>query len=181
MTYCAYVWSPDYSYSYKHWQNWYEPKCFFYISVSLRSHQLSLLQPPHEPGNHGSQLAPVIDFFETCNQNPGKWQQWIKANEILNIHIQALVVDRPSPYLLFIFWFDKSETRTKELWLWDELACLIVDLQLNLVEMNFLEMVTTFPEKNEIHVKDLNSRPNWTETYIHCLTWIFFYTDVWKQ
>ena len=30
----------------------------------------------------------------------------------------------PSPYLLFNFWFYKSETRTKELWLWDELACL---------------------------------------------------------
>ena len=153
----------------------------FYISVSLRSHQLSVLQPPHEPGNHGSQLAPVIDFFETCN--PGKWQQWIKANDILNIHIQAPYVERSSPYLLFIFWhlIWQIETRTKELWLWDELACLIVDIQLNLVEMNFLEMVTTFPEKNEIHVKDLNSRPNWTETYIHCLTWIFFYTDVWKQ
>ena len=31
----------------------------------------------------------------------------------------------PSPYLLFNFWFDKSETRTKELWLWGELACLL--------------------------------------------------------
>ena len=32
----------------------------------------------------------------------------------------------PSPYFLFNFWFDKSETRTKELWLWDELASLWV-------------------------------------------------------
>ena len=82
MTHCAYLWTS------KNIGKTDMNQYAFYISVSLRSHQLSVLQPPHEPGNHGSQLAPVIDFFETCN--PGKWQQWIKANEILNIHIQAL-------------------------------------------------------------------------------------------
>ena len=94
------------------------------------------------------------------------------------------------------FWFEKSETRTKELWLWDELACLMCVYRItscsglnisNSVKLargslaNFSFNLLVFTKSDLINRKGSSKEKMPIFSSVFCNRWIFPSSHPWCQ